>query len=60
MGFTQSDIAELVGIDRGYYTNIENGKRNCSFLTWLKILKVLKIPETEYVEYVKKDNEKEV
>ena len=58
LGFTQADIAQSAEIDRGYYANIENGKRNCSFYVWLRILKALEVPEAEFVDYVKSDNEK--
>jgi Predicted transcriptional regulators len=38
---TQKEIAELVGISRTAYTNIEKGKRNPSVSTAKKIAKAL-------------------
>ena len=49
---TQACIANEVGIDRGYYSNIENGKKMGSLDTWLKIAKVLEIPPVELLSYI--------
>lgn len=38
---TQEQIAQKVGIDRAYYTNIELGNKNPSFKVAVKIKKVL-------------------
>lgn len=40
-GFTQSEVAEIVGISRAYYTQIETGVRNPTGETALKISKLL-------------------
>lgn len=58
MGFTQADVAQAAEIDRGYYANVENGKRNCSIPVWIKILKILEIPKAELMEYVENESEK--
>lgn len=52
-GLTQGEVAKRAGIHRGYYTNIENGKRRCSVNTWLKIANCLGIPEEDIVSYIK-------
>lgn len=51
-GLTQGEVAQRVGIHRGYYTNIENGKRRCSVDTWLRIANCLEIPKEEIVFYI--------
>lgn len=51
-GKTQAQIAELVGISRAFYTEIETGKKNCNFAIWVKIGKVLQIPENEMFSYI--------
>lgn len=58
LNLTQSHVAEAAGIDRTYYVNIENGKRNGSVNVWLRILKVLNIPETQLGEYLKTSEKK--
>lgn len=52
-GLTQNEVAKMVGICRGYYSNIENGKKRCSFNTWLRIAECLDIQEKELVSYIK-------
>lgn len=51
-GMTQSDVAEKSGICRGYYSNIETGKKRCSVSTWLKIAECLDIPKEEIIFYI--------
>lgn len=51
LGYTQEHVASKAGINRAFYANVENGKKNCSFGAWLRIIKVLDIPESELVEY---------
>ncbi len=58
LNLTQSHVAEAAGIDRTYYVNIENGKRDGSVKVWLKILSVLNIPETQLGEYLKANEQK--
>ena len=57
-GLTQNEVAEMAGICRGYYSNIENGKKRCSFNTWLRIAESLDIPEKELVSYIKEGIER--
>ena len=52
-GHTQQDVADYAGITRTYYTEIENGNRNCTLKIWLKIAELLQIPESELVSYIK-------
>lgn len=40
-GLTQQELADIVGIDRASYSNIELGKRNPSLEVAIKISKVL-------------------
>lgn len=40
-GLTQSEVAEIAGISRSYYTQIETGTRNPTGETALKISKAL-------------------
>jgi DNA-binding XRE family transcriptional regulator len=47
-GFTQEQLAPIVGFTRSYITEIETGKRNISFLNLLKILEVLEIDDREF------------
>lgn len=47
----QKTIAKLCKMDSGSYSNIENGKRNITILTLLKISKVLDVPMTELTNF---------
>lgn len=49
---TQEEVAERSGICRGYYSNIETGKKGCSTDTWLRIAKCLEIQESELFSYI--------
>lgn len=49
----QREVAEEVGIDRGYYSNIETGKRKGSVDIWLRIGKFLEIPPDELLNYMR-------
>lgn len=40
-GFTHESLAEIIGIKRSSYTNIELGKKNPSFIVASKIKKAL-------------------
>lgn len=42
---TQAEIAELIGIARSTYTNIERGEKNPSFEIMLKVKEVFKVTE---------------
>lgn len=52
-GYTQQTVADNVGITRTYYTEIENGNRNCALQIWFRIADLLQIPENEIVSYIK-------
>lgn len=43
-GYTQSDIAKILGISRAAYTNIENGKREPDFDTLNKLSDIFNVP----------------
>ncbi len=49
-GLTQEQFAPLVGFTRSYITEIETGKRNISFLNFLKILEVLGVNKQDLTE----------
>lgn len=57
-GYTQQQIANAVGIDRTFYSNIENGHKNCRTQIWLKIADVLEIPEDQLISYIKEGLQK--
>lgn len=44
---TQEELAKKVGIERSYYTNIERGNKNPSFLVALRIKEVLDYKDDE-------------
>lgn len=44
--FTHQEVADVAGIDRSYYTQIENGQRKPSVVTAQKIGKALKFDWT--------------
>lgn len=47
---SQGDIARALGVDRGYISNIENGKRNPTLATIAKIAQVLKVSADELLK----------
>lgn len=47
----QKTIAKMCEMDSGSYSNIENGKRNITILTLLKISKVLNVSITELMSF---------
>ena len=53
LGFTQSFVAQKVGVGRPYYAQIENGHRKGSLAVWIAISRVLDFPENELVAYMK-------
>lgn len=52
LNLTQQSAAEAVGITRTYYSEIENGNRNCSIRIWLRIAECLEIPKEEIIFYI--------
>ena len=50
-GLTQEDVASKVGIQRAYYTMIENGNRNPSVDVAKKIANVIGFKWTLFFEY---------
>jgi transcriptional regulator with XRE-family HTH domain len=47
---SQGDIARALGIDRGYISNIENGKRNPTLATITKLARALKVSVEELLK----------
>ena len=54
-GLSQESMAHKAGFSRSYYTELETGKRNPSFLSIMKILKVLKVEATDLITFPSKD-----
>jgi len=50
MGITQEDLAGLAEVDRSYLSEIENGHKNMSVLSLLKIADALKIKPYKLLE----------
>jgi len=57
-GYSYSKMAELLGISKPYYWQIENGKRNLSYLMAFKIASIFKLKPDDlfYEEYKSKNN----
>jgi transcriptional regulator with XRE-family HTH domain len=47
---SQGDIARILSVDRGYISNIENGKKNPTLATIDKLAKVLGISADELLK----------
>lgn len=47
---SQGDIARNLGVDRGYISNIENGKRNPTLATIDKLAKALGVSADELLK----------
>jgi len=47
---SQGDIARALGVDRGYISNIENGKRNPTLATITKLAEALKVSVNELLK----------
>jgi len=47
---SQGDIAKLLGVDRGYISKIENGKKNLTLATIAKLAKVLRVSVVDLLE----------
>ena len=52
LDYTQQEVAEEVGITRTYYSEIENGNRNCNIKIWIRIAECLEIPKAEIISYI--------
>lgn len=52
-GLTQEQVANMVNISRPFYCELESGRKNGKFETWLKIASVLEIGEPDLVDYIK-------
>ena len=49
-GLTQEDLAGLCEMDRSYLSEIENGHKNLSVLSLLKISKALKLQSLSFFD----------
>lgn len=47
---TQEDICDALGLDRGYISSIENGKRNPTLSTLKKLADALKVHVEELLK----------
>ena len=47
---SQGDIARTLEVDRGYISNIENGKKNPTLATVAKIAEALKVSPNELLK----------
>lgn len=47
---SQGDVARALGVDRGYISNIENGKRNPTLATITKLAEALKVSVDELLK----------
>lgn len=52
---TQDDFAEKLGISRGCYSLIEQGKRNGTLEFWNKFYKTFNVPANEMWDLLKND-----
>ncbi len=50
MGISQEDFALSIGMDRTYYSSVENGKHNITIMNLKKISDGLKITLSELLE----------
>lgn len=48
LNISQENFANKIGMDRTYYSSIENGKHNITILNLMKILKGLNITLEEF------------
>lgn len=48
-GYTQTEIAEQLGVTQSYYSKIESGTRNLDFVVALKICSLLNLNMMEFV-----------
>jgi transcriptional regulator with XRE-family HTH domain len=49
-GLTQEDLAGMAEMDRSYLSEIENGHKNMSVLSLLKIAEALKVKPSKLLE----------
>lgn len=52
-GLSQIDLAVVVGIDRSYLSEIENGHRNFTIMLLQNFATVLNVPMEEFLKKVK-------
>jgi len=47
---SQGDITRSLGVDRGYVSNVENGKKNPTFTTIQKLANALEVSADELLK----------
>lgn len=47
---SQVDIAEVLGVNRGFISSIESGKRNPTLSTLVRLANALKVPTDELLK----------
>ena len=49
-GISQGGISRILGVDKGFISNIENGKTNPTLATIAKLAKALRVPSDELLK----------
>jgi transcriptional regulator with XRE-family HTH domain len=49
-GISQGEIGRILGVDKGFVSNIENGKTNPTLATIAKLAKALGVPPNELLK----------
>ena len=55
-GYSQEEFADIAGVSRSYYTEIETGRRNISILNLIKIIEALNVDPNEIIGSLKPKN----
>lgn len=56
LGYTQEDVAYMMGADRKHISQIEKGSQNMTFQTFFRICEVLKMDPIELFAGIKENN----
>ena len=49
-GISQGEIGRILGVDKGFVSNIENGKTNPTLATIAKLAKALSVPIEDLIK----------
>ena len=52
-GLLQAEVAEMIGVSRGYYGHIEGGTRDIYFTLAMKICKTLNLDINDFAQRIK-------
>lgn len=55
--FSQEQLCEISGVDRSHFSSIENGRRNLSVKTLIRIARALEVSPMELLRDLPKDGE---